>query len=290
MIEFNWINNCITILRIFLFSKWFKPKNNKSSEQKDIFILANGPSLNDEIAQLADDFFVERDVLVVNYFVFSDLYEKFKPKYYVLSAPDFFYDTPSLDFVENVDKLFSGLESRTTWKMTLYIPFLAKKHKKWQSRITNPNIKIHYYNTAVAEGSYSMVKFMMNKQLGMPRVQNVLIPSLVFMIQKRVRDIYLFGVDHSWLKQINVTEENDVLMSHPHFYEKKIETTKVKKNEQDTRKLHEVLHKFYFTFKSYFVLRRYAKENGIRIFNLTKGSYIDAFERKEINKLEEHGA
>lgn len=290
MIEFNWINNCISILRIFLFSKWFRSKNKKASDRKDIFILANGPSLNDEIAQLSSDFFINRDVLVVNYFVFSELYEKFQPKYYVLSAPDFFYDTPSPDFVENVDKLFTGIENRTSWEMTLYIPFLAKKHKKWQSRIKNPKIKIHYYNTAVAEGSYSLVKFMLNKQLGMPRVQNVLIPSLVFMIQKRVKDIYLFGVDHSWLRQINVNEQNDVLMSHPHFYEKKIETTKVKKNEQDTRKLHEVLHKFYFTFKSYFTLRRYAQDKGIRIYNLTKGSYIDAFDRLEINKLEEHGA
>lgn len=290
MIEFNWINNCITVLRIFLFSKWFKPKIKKTEERKDVFVLANGPSLNNEIAQIPNDFFEKRDVLVVNYFVFSPLFEKFKPKYYVLSAPDFFYDTPSPDFIDNVDKLFSGLQERTSWEMTLYIPFLAKKHKKWQSRITNPNIKIHFYNTTVAEGSFWMVRFMMNKQLGMPRVQNVLIPSLVFMIQKRAKNIYLFGVDHSWLKQIHVTDENDVLMSHPHFYETKIETTKVKKNEEDTRKLHEVLHKFYFTFKSYFVLKQYAKLHGINIYNLTKGSYIDAFDRIEINKLEEHGA
>ena len=285
MIEFNWINNNITFARIFIFSKWFRKKIRKDNTAKNIFILANGSSLNEEMGQFPSDFFLTNDVLVVNYFVFSDLYEKFRPKYYVLSAPDFFYDEPAEEFVENVDRLFSGIQDKTDWEMTLFVPFLAKKQKLWQAKLTNQKIKIHYYNTAVAEGSYGMIKFMLNKQLGMPRVQNVLIPSLVFMIQTGFKHIYLLGVDHSWLKQIHVTEGNDVLMSHPHFYEQKIETMKVKKGKEDTRKLYEVLHKFYYTFKSYFALRRYAESKGARIFNLTEASYIDAFDRLEIKKL-----
>lgn len=285
MIEFNWINNGITFLRILLFSKFFRSKIKPKPDSGEIFILANGPSLTRELDYLTMDFFKTKESLVVNYFVFSEIFESIQPSHYVLSAPDFFYDEPSKDFEANIERLFRGINDRTSWKMTLYVPYLAKKYTNWKKWIHNPKVHIHYYNTAVSEGSYWLVRWMLKKQLGMPRLQNVLIPSLLVGIASGYKTIYLLGVDHSWLRQINVNQENEVLMSHPHFYEKKVETMRVKKGIDDVRTLHEVLHKFYFTFKSYFIIRRYAEECNCKIYNLTEGSYIDAYERMELEKL-----
>ena len=49
------------------------------------------------------------------------------------------------------------------------------------------------------------------------------------------------------------------------------------------RRLHEVLEKFFFAFRSYFDLKDYAESRGVRIYNSTPKSYIDAFERKFFN-------
>jgi hypothetical protein len=54
----------------------------------------------------------------------------------------------------------------------------------------------------------------------------------------------------------------------------------MRKRYDEERKLHEILHKFYLTFKGYHEIKEYALKNNSVIYNLTEGSFIDAFERK----------
>jgi hypothetical protein len=114
----------------------------------------------------------------------------------------------------------------------------------------------------------------------MPRPHNVLIPSIMIALSLGFKKIFLFGADHSWLKDIWVDEENNVLLQQKHFYD----IDKAKPRHMDylgkgKRKMHEVLIKFYHSFKGYFEIDAYGKNQGKTIYNCTPGSYIDAFDR-----------
>ena len=119
----------------------------------------------------------------------------------------------------------------------------------------------------------------------MPRPHNVIIPSLMIAINLKYKNIYLFGVDHSWLSEITVTDGNDVLINQKHFYDENIsKPNTMNKGGVGKRKLYEVLEKFMLSFRGYFIIKDYANYRKTKILNATKNSYIDAFEKVSINK------
>ena len=100
-------------------------------------------------------------------------------------------------------------------------------------------------------------------------------------IKLKYKQIYLMGADHSWLPEISVNQENEALINHKHFYDEDV--TKPQKMQDyisRPRKLHEIIHKFYLTFKGYWEIKRYADYKDVSVFNVSEYSMIDAFERK----------
>ena len=90
----------------------------------------------------------------------------------------------------------------------------------------------------------------------------------------------MFGVEHSWLNHISVTENNEALVNQKHFYDYKNSKSKTMHyGGKRVRKLHEILHKFYLSFKAYKEISNYVKNKETQIYNCTKGSFIDAFDR-----------
>ena len=50
------------------------------------------------------------------------------------------------------------------------------------------------------------------------------------------------------------------------------------------RKMHEILEKWMLAFKGYFFIKEYAvNKKKSKIINITPNSYIDAFDRKNLN-------
>jgi hypothetical protein len=104
-------------------------------------------------------------------------------------------------------------------------------------------------------------------------------------MQPQVKDIILLGVGHTWLRDLTVTENNEVLLNQKHFYDKgKSEAKPLDKRGTGSRNLFEVLSKFTLAFYGYFIIRDYADKLKVKIFNGTEDSFIDAFERKSIEK------
>jgi len=100
------------------------------------------------------------------------------------------------------------------------------------------------------------------------------------------KNIYLLGIDHSWLKEISVDKNNNVLINQKHFYdENSSEPKAMHKGGKNQRALHEVLQKFVYSFKGYFEIKNFANKQNVNIYNCTPGSYVDAFERKNLNEL-----
>ena len=187
-------------------------------------------------------------------------------------------------FIHGTTLATNALIEKSTWEITLFCPYKGKKAKDWLDNIRqNKNIKIVFFNDTPIEGLSSWNRFFMGRGWGLPRPHNVLIPAISMAINSGYKEIYLAGADHSWLPMISVNDKNQALVNQQHFYdENATKSDLMYKLGMRPRRLHEILEKFMFTFRSYFDLKDYAESRGVQIYNSTPDSYIDAFERKAI--------
>ncbi|MDE6587901.1 MAG: hypothetical protein K2K40_06155 [Paramuribaculum sp.] len=237
-----------------------------------LVVMGNGPSLNDTIADCRRQLEV-LPLLAVNFAALSPEFGQLRPSYYVLADPVFF--APATE--GNVGKLRDAF-ARIDWPVTLFVPIRSKAAAH---RLTagNANITVAGFNPVGVEGFELLEEKAFDLGLGMPRPRNVLIPSLMIAISLGFKTIYVAGADHSWMKTLDVTDDNTVVSVQPHFYaESNEEKARVTSVYKDVR-LHEVVYSFYVAFKSYFTIERYARRRGVSIYNVTPGSFIDAFQR-----------
>ncbi|MCT4582251.1 MAG: hypothetical protein N4A35_12635 [Flavobacteriales bacterium] len=272
----------ISLVKVIVTSKGYaltKIKQNK------VVVLANGPSLKRVIEEKENiDRLKETDLICVNYFCESEVFKLLKPNYYIISAPEFWIENVEEVYVKKRKLMYDTLVREVDWSMEFYIPFQARKNDFWRQILKkNKHIHIIFYNDATVEGLTFVSKAIYNRKMGMPRSHNILGNALMMMIWKGYKEIGVLGADHSWLPTVNVTEDNVALLTQRHFYEKKkAEAKAMRKKGVGQRKLHEIIFKFYLAFKSYFEIKEYASEKEVEIINLTEGSYIDAFERSNL--------
>ncbi len=271
----------VSIIRIILLSKKNKTFKNIDTKQNCI-IFGNGPSLNDFIETQKDNInYKNTDIFCVNYFANTGYYSRIKPQYYVINSVELWQENSQDRVKSNSINLMNNIASKTKWKMNIFLPPIAKSHKQWQQSLgNNSNITIYYFNQTPVEGFDFFKNFCYNKNLGMPRPHNIIIPSLMIAILLNYEKIFLTGVEHSWLKDITVDFNNNVLIRHKHFYDEHTSKPRtMHKGGVGQRKLFEVLEKFMLTFKGYIEIDRFAKHKNVKIYNLTEDSYIDTFEK-----------
>jgi hypothetical protein len=274
----NLAQTFVSVIRIIFLTR-IKKFSKVQINYEDLLILANGPSLNSSIEKHLY-FTKNKELLCVNFFPNTSYFENLKPRHYVISAPELWREDAIEPYPKLSSELFSNLAKKTNWQLFMWIPYQAKKYKNWRTHLnSNPNIKISYYNPTPIEGFNWFKRLCFDLQLGMPRPHNVLIPSLMLAIKMGYKNIYIWGADHSWLKEISVDENNRVLVNQKHFYDENISKPQPMNKLKGTRKLYEVLQKFIYAFKGYFEIDYYAQKKGINIYNATPGSYIDAFKR-----------
>jgi len=294
----NWIINIQTFLQlfsqtigsiikiIFLTKFSFIGKIKKKESNSNLLILGNGPSLKSDIENNLE-IIRKFDLLAVNYFATTDYFSTLKPQYYSIAAPEMFKNNSNPEILKNSKQLFKDIAKKTNWPMTLFIPAIAYKANEWKKIILeNKNIDIVYFNNTPINGFKWFKYFLWKNNYGMPRPHNVLIPSLIISINLKYNNIYINGADHSWLKEISVNNQNEALINQKHFYDYNSSTPKpMHKGGKGQRKLHEILEKFYFTFKSYHEINEFANSQDIKIINLTEGSFIDAFKREKFQNI-----
>lgn len=243
-----------------------------------IVIMGNGPSLADTIRddrRLLEVF----PTLAVNFAAIAPEFRQLRPEYYLLADPHFFKDSDE----GNLGLLRAGLAT-VDWPMTLYVPRTLRK-KAMRLYGANANITLRYFNFVGAEGFRWFERAAYASRLAMPRPRNVLVPAIMAAIAEGFSTIIIVGADHSWMKTIWVTDDNEVVSVQPHFYaESKSEESRIR-HDYRNRKLHEVVESFAIAFKSYHKIADYAASKGVTIINATPGSYIDAFERRDAGSL-----
>lgn len=289
---FKLVNTFLSIFKMLFFTSG----DNKfpiKGKQGELVILGNGPSLK-ELLDTQIDYLKSKDLLCVNYFARTEEYTLLKPEIYVICSPEYFTQEDKQDFAVERQLTLDTIAEKTSWPMTFCIPAIAKKNDFWKTKFKDhPFIRIFHMTTTPIEGFKGFEHWAFRKMLGMPRPHNVLIPSIYLAISLDYKEIEIAGADHSWLQEIYVDSDNEVLLSQKHFYDKQASKQKHYRDatiaqpmyhggSKDSRKLHEVLEKFYYTFRAYWTLRSFAESKGKVLTNITPNSYIDAFQRKDI--------
>lgn len=239
----------------------------------NIIILANGPSLRTTIAG-HENLLRSMPCVAVNFAANAPEFDRLRPSYYVLADPHFFHsDEP------NVRSLWQHLAD-ASWPLTLYVPvpFAAEARRR------APGLTVEGFNAIGAEGFDTLCHAAFRSGRAMPRPRNVLIAAIMIALKAGFRNVWLTGADHSWLRTIEVNEQNEVVSVQPHFYQDDKRELARSTAEYTGYRLHDILNSFTVAFRSYHQIARYASACGVHIYNATPGSFIDAFERRNLDE------
>lgn len=247
----------------------------KGANGKTVKILANGPSLKNDLDNLAET----DSTCVLNFFCLDNIFWQIKPQHYVLADPAFFMEEK---IPSNVVRLYEVL-NRIDWNITFYVPL--KYYSIFKDRLgLNENISIKTFYRYPILHKYiprCFEYYLFRKGISGPAAMNVLIPSVFVMLNEGYEMIYLYGADHSWMTQLAVNMDNQLCIRDSHFYDKGEAKLKpwLLSNGQNYR-LVEVLNDWTETFLMYHVLQSYRNHKRMgTIINMTKGSFIDAFDK-----------
>ena len=268
----TFFNTLISIFKILCFSRKVSTFDILQRECEDVVILANGPSLK-EFLEKKRSFWKNKDCLTVNHACKAIVFSDIKPQYHVFADPAFFNDN-------GIASTIDILAEKVIWGITVFIPFSAKKQPLWleKNRILkrNPHIRIQFFNMTKVSVFESFVNRCLNSGWGFPSHRNVLVPSIAHCLRIGYRNIYLAGADHSWIKELWVNDNNEVMIDDRHYYD--TESASV----HQTANLSMVLGSISIALDSYEVLNTYAVHKNVKIYNITQGSYIDVFERMHV--------
>jgi hypothetical protein len=276
-----------TFVAILFFSKINKPPV-ITSQQNSCVIFANGPSLNidyDKVLKYSSD----KDIICFNDFAETSQYTEVKPRFYVLQDP-YYWDAGLPENYElKRSNLFKRMNDVTDWDISLFIPWEMKKSEIIKNKvIKNPHINLYYYNRMPIAG-FRWFRFLCFKySLGLPSGQNILITSIFMALKMNYRNIYIAGADHSLHENLLVGKDNIVYVKLNHFYDNGNVNFKQYSRSYISNKPIKISE--YFTiwakvFEAYQLLDEYATKLNIKIYNISSTSFIDAFERRDINSL-----
>ncbi len=267
----------VSLLSVIIFSRAFASKQMKKlakvERNENVIILGNGPSLKPILTNKLNELLsMDADITVVNFFCSSPYFTLIKPKLYVIADSAYFRPSGE-DWIEKQKEKTIEYLFNVDWEMQLYIPASAKGSTLVQKLLPNKFITICYYNLVPVLAFTGIERFLLKKNIGMPKPENVLNGCIYLLTNLHYKNIYLLGADHTWLKEVNVNEKNEVIMGYEHFYG----DTNVVKLEST---LSEWLLTQYNCFKVHDRLRAYADYMNVNVYNATKGSFVDAYERK----------
>jgi hypothetical protein len=284
----------LSIILIGIFSKWFLKKIKKPVDKDSCVILGNGPSLTSQIEEIKKDR-SKNSLMCLNEFPLSSLYDELRPDYFTLLDPHYWFKANGV-----VDPLIyqvlKAINEKTSWNLTLVLPSEMKEviNDSFITKTPTHWIKINYYNRTPISG-FRLFRFMAYKLgLGIPFAHNVLVSSIHLMIEAGYKRVFIYGADHSWHEQIVVTKDNVVRVREDHFkFEKDAQSISSREEmyepiykfsfdqngKREVFKIHELFHAYSKVHEGYWLVNEYAEARGCKVFNLSKKSYIDAFDR-----------
>jgi hypothetical protein len=223
---------------------------------------------------------------MVNFSANSDLYEKIRPSFYLLVDPAYYHMPNHLS--ESLRALFDAIVTKTVWPMKIIMPRCAQGCYAMERFKENYNLEVLFY-----EDGWQLPKGLSkfeawDKNLICPPAQTVLNTAVWLSIYLGYKETYLVGADTSFLADLRVDQETNILYTEDtHFYSNKDvygdNYDSVKNRRPIGTKLHEELFSIGTALKDYWDMKAYADWKGVKVYNASEYSWIDAFERKKLN-------
>lgn len=267
------VDTLVSIICVIFFSRincnaYFKKQRQSRKDGDACHILCNGPSLSSFLNQ---DRTICGDLLVVNFFGLTSSFKQLKPRNYIVLDNILRGYAAGTEDEEMVNQLYDSLLS-VDWPMNFYYPNNGKKSIiKLLSR--NTNIKVCIYNMTPVNGLGCVKHWLFKKSLGMPLPQNISNAAVFCALNSGYKKIYLYGVEHSWLKNFDVDPKtHKIYLNDGHFYQ-----------EENIRWFNRGEYRDWLLFvykamSSHFELRDYADYLNSTIINKTPASFVEAYE------------
>jgi hypothetical protein len=259
--------------------KFFEEKLRKA------IIIGNGPSLQydiEEILKLSKNNF---DIYTVNYFAKSRYFKEIMPTHYFFSDKMFWTKSIIPEVKSDNQKIFKILRE-IDWKMTIICPHqgypFLKNELSENKNLTFYIIPIRSTEFMTDEISFLSIK---NRIFSVPNVNSVV--SLLWMaLNKKYKEILLYGVDFSIFSTITVNQStNEVIVPTEHFYKNSLAENNAHKKYLK-QKSKTISHRFYQVYRSFKLMDTLAKlsiELKVDVVNKSSFSFIDSFPREKNN-------
>jgi hypothetical protein len=217
---------------------------------KDVYVLANGPSLNNY--QL--DLLFGKEVIVMNAFHLAPWKDKVKIVAHCFGEPVF------SSAWEDPWPMFNETDADSYW---LHHSVLKKK-----GNIQFKGKPTMYMLPVVPSGVWPGNRKL---NLAMPSLGYITTAQMAIMVAMYMgyKKIFLLGFDHDWLSQRNIS---------PHFYE---ETDSVGKADLSRTSYYDLINLVRLKWDIYYKLKAIADASGCHIVNLSKPSYLDVFDTSD---------
>jgi hypothetical protein len=218
------------------------------------FVIGNGPSINSQdLAPLAAEL-----TFVTNEFFRHPVLQQWQPRYYFLSDPMFF------DGSVKMRDFFRQLTARVE-KAHFFIPQSAKGVVE-QQVLLDPG-KTHFAGFAGdladdPEWTPDLTRIL-------PGVRTVTQFAVLTAMYMGCSPIYLMGLDHDWLAHKNL---------HYTFY-------RVENPEHHNWNYRDLMEAVLTMWKGYESIRKVAHSLDLRIINVTRGGFLDVFERADYESV-----
>lgn len=256
-----------------------------------IFLLGNGPSLKNVLSNCMDELRREKTFCVNNMSSCPE-YSVIKPRYYVMVDPVYtgLIKRENLSDKEKKERdlVLDGIVKKTNWEMILFLPYSSQNQEWLISKLsTNKCVHPYFIRSVPFERRITGIGiWLMKKGYVAPRFQNVMIAAVYLSLMMGYKKVYLLGVDHNWMKNVNVNDNNELMLEYEHFYQEKIyQGNLVLDGEHAGWHYHDWLNAMQWMFVGYHQLAALAKNMETEIYNCTPGSFIDAFKRKSIQEV-----
>ncbi len=292
-------NSLISIGKILIKSR----KTNLRSfhtHNKDIIIVGNGPSAKTDLLNCLSsnpELHNSTDIMCVNLFASQELFYQVKPNQYLFLDSAFFdfpltvLDSPETLSILAVKPQFLQTQVliNQTWKnifdanwgITVHVPQLFKSSAILKFA-KEKGINVVFYNYTVVKGFESFENLIYKLGLGSPQSQNVVNTCIFHCINLKYRNIYLIGVENNFFLNFYLDENNQLHIKDNHFYEVKNKLTPQFHADGSSVTMADQMSNLYKVFTSHQRLQKYAKHCNSNVYNATKNSFIDAYQRKSI--------
>lgn len=212
------------------------------------FVIGNGPSLNKQDLSLLSN----EITIVVNAFWKNNIVGKWQPTYYCFTDPILFNGSiQAKDFFRNLQQKINS--------SIFLAPIFAKNIIENQKLL--PPEKVYY---VVNRGKLSeSLNYNIDLTKSIPGVINVIELGIMWAIYMGFSQIYLIGLDHSWLSHKGTDK---------YFYRDTIENSSKVHYEHILKCVLEL-------WRGYETILKIASNKNINIINATEGGFLDVFER-----------